>query len=35
MFTVAKQMRKERKDVVREIYIKDKNGNILVEGEPI
>ena len=35
MFKIAKQMRKERKDIVGEIYIKDKNGNTLVEGQDI
>ena len=28
-------MRKERNDVVGGIYIKDKNGNALVEGQDI
>ena len=35
MFKIAKQMRKERKEVVGGIYIKDKNGNTIVEGHNI
>ena len=35
MFKIAKQMRKERKDIVGGIYIKDENENILVECQDI
>ncbi len=31
MFKIAKQMKEERKDIVGGIYIKDENGNILIE----
>jgi len=35
MFKIAKQIRKERKNVTGGIYIKDKNGNTSVEGQDI
>ena len=35
MFKIAKQMRKERKDIVGGIYIKDENENILVKCQDI
>ena len=35
MFRIAKQMRKDRKDVVGEKYVKEEGGNILVEQQSI
>ena len=35
IFNTAKQMRKERKDIVRSNYIRDENGNLRIKEEEV